>query len=191
VLVLQHAARPEHGGHLVLGHADALAAQVGRAGDAAVGADVDGRVAEDARQEYRQRHVGMLVAAGERDEIGRHADLGNLELAVEYAAVKAFLGRQGEVVDLAAFHAHPAVHHRADPVVVPRGDGDGRARHSAWMPIDWTSFAKRATSSFTELEEGIERTAWNSAVAAIRARASGSWAASRAPRCGAWPPSTA
>src|SRR5215469_3726319 len=44
VFVLQDAAHPDVGGDLIFGHADGLALEVLRAGDAAVGADIDAAV---------------------------------------------------------------------------------------------------------------------------------------------------
>src|SRR6185312_16677897 len=47
VLVLHDAALPDHGGDLIFRHADALALEVLRLGDAAIGADIDAGMAED------------------------------------------------------------------------------------------------------------------------------------------------
>jgi hypothetical protein len=138
VLVLEIAAEPHHRRHLIFRHADALAAQVGGSCDAAIGADVDGRVAEHARQEDRDRHVGR-GAARQRDQVGAEADLGDIELAMEVGALEALLHRDGQVVDVAPFNAHAPVGQRAHAVVVPGRDGDRQPAHdrSSVRALTW------------------------------------------------------
>ena len=62
VVVLQDAADPHRRGHLVLGHADALADQVLRLADAALRRDEDARMAEEARREHRDRDERRVLA---------------------------------------------------------------------------------------------------------------------------------
>src|SRR5438105_4458924 len=62
ILLLQHAAHPDVGGHLVLRHADGPALEVGRRLDAAVGADVDAGVAEQPRHKGRHRDIMRRAA---------------------------------------------------------------------------------------------------------------------------------
>ena len=127
-LVLQIAAEPQHRRHLILRHADALALEIGRARNAAVAADIDRRMPEHARQERRHRHIGRR-AARQRDQVGGESDLGHLELAVEIGALETLLDRHGDVIDVAAFDAHPAIDQRPHAVVIPGRNGDRQAAH--------------------------------------------------------------
>ena len=150
ILVLKKAAKPHHRRHLVFRHADALALEIGRPCDAAVGADIDRRVAEHPRQEGRHRDVGRH-AARQRDQVGAEADLGHLELAVEIGALEALLHRHGEVVDVAAFDADAAVHQRPHAVVVPGRDGDRQPAHRSrtTIPRDAANEGKRARMTWS------------------------------------------
>ena len=76
--VLQDAARPDRPGLLIFRHADALAAQVGRRGDAGIVAHDDAGVEELAHGEDRDRHPAG-IAARHRDDQRRHRHLGDVE----------------------------------------------------------------------------------------------------------------
>ena len=62
VFVGEDAADPDRRGHLVFGHAEALADQVLRLADAALGRDEDAGVAEETRREDRDGDEGGIVA---------------------------------------------------------------------------------------------------------------------------------
>ena len=78
-LVLQDAARPDRPGLLIFRHADALAPQIRRRGDAGVGAHDDAGVEELAHGEDRERNPAGVAARARDDERG-HRHLGNIEL---------------------------------------------------------------------------------------------------------------
>ena len=121
VFVAQEPPEPHDGGHLIFGDADALSTQVLRTVDAAVGADIDRRVAEHPRQEHRDRYIGRDPAR-QRDQIRTEPDFGDLELAMKEGAFEAFLDRHGEMIDGAALDRHPPVLQRARAIVVPGRD---------------------------------------------------------------------
>ena len=104
VRVTQEAADPQRHGLLVFAETDRLALEIGRAFDAAVGADVDRRMPERPRQEHRHRDVGAVAARG-GDHMARHRQLGDLELPVAQGAAE-------DVVRLARQRDEPATGYR-------------------------------------------------------------------------------
>ena len=128
IFVRQKAARPNRRGDLVFGDADFLAFEVLGSRDAAVGANVDARAAEGARQKHRYPDIGadaaQPLAARGADDIARQADLGDVEILVIPGAMKTFLGRYLDEIDIAALDLDASVHDRAHAVVIPGRDGD-------------------------------------------------------------------
>ena len=128
VFVLQHAAHPDHRGDLVLGQADALAAQVVRLADAGIGAHIDAGVAEQPRHERRDADI-VRRAGRHGADIARERQLGDLELLEAEGAKEDFLRIERQVVDGAALDLHAAVLDRLGAVVIaarnPAGDISG------------------------------------------------------------------
>ena len=121
VLLGQHPAHPERGGHRVDRHADLPPLQVGGVLDPGIGADVDRRVAEHPRGEDGEADIGDLAARpGEHEGGQRH--LGHVELGIGEGAVGGLLDRDREVGDLAALDGDAAVDYRAHAVVIARRD---------------------------------------------------------------------
>ncbi len=117
VFVLQDAPDPDIGGDLIFRQPDRLAAQVLRALDAAVAADVDSAVPEQPRHEGRDRDV-VRVAACRGHDVARQRDLADVELAELEGAVERLLRLQRDRRDVAALDRRAAVEQRARAVVV-------------------------------------------------------------------------
>jgi hypothetical protein len=123
VMLGEDAANPNVGGQLVLGDADAPAAELFGALDAAVTPHVDAGVAECPRREDRhgdERGFG----ASTRDHIRGQRELGDVELAEARHAEEDLLRLQGDVVDAEAFRPDASRGDRASAVVVPTGERD-------------------------------------------------------------------
>jgi len=167
VFVLQDAAHPYDGGDLVFRKADGLADEVPRRLDAAVGADIDAGMAEDARDESGYADVRGFAGIGD-SQIGAEGELADVELLVAEGAEKHLLGLERDVGDVAALHRHAAVLQRAGAVIIAAGDGDrdlnghrlflscsicmwARKNTSGWMPTasicPWSSAASACSSS--------------------------------------------
>src|SRR3984893_2184152 len=123
VFVLQDAAHPDIGGHLIFRQPDGLALEVLRARDAAVGADIDAAVTKQPRHEGRDRDV-MGVAARRRHRVAAHRDFGDVEFGELEGAVERLFRLQVDRGDVATFDRRAAVEYRAGAVIV----ADGKAQ---------------------------------------------------------------
>src|SRR5438128_5691919 len=72
-VMVQHAARPERGGLLVLADADALAEEVAGLVDA--GVDMKGQVGMEKPAARKNRNRNHVHSAGARDQVGGHGHL--------------------------------------------------------------------------------------------------------------------
>ena len=61
IFVLDQTAHPHHGGDLIFGHADALAAQILRLLYPGSHADIDSGMPENARHESRNANIGCVA----------------------------------------------------------------------------------------------------------------------------------
>jgi hypothetical protein len=66
---------------------------------------------------------------------------------MEIGAFEALLDRHRQVIDVAAFDLHAPVDQRADPVVIPGGDGDGEAAHAV-LPFRARTIASSVESPY-------------------------------------------
>ena len=123
IFVLQDAADPDVGGDLVLGQADGLAFQVSRRFDAAVGAYVDARMPEQARNERGHTDVGVLAARSHQGVAG-HRHLGDVELLVLEGTVEGLFRFDRDSGDFAALDRRTAVEDRTGAVVITDGEAD-------------------------------------------------------------------
>src|SRR4029079_7580826 len=129
VFLLQHAADPDVGSHLVFRHAERLALEVGRR-LYAVGADVDAGVPEQPRYAGRDGDV-MRISARRRHPLAAHRNLGDVELLVFEGAVERLLGRIRHRNDVAALDRRAAVEQRGGAVVI----ADGQAQFHGHFSI--------------------------------------------------------
>src|SRR4029079_692302 len=111
VFVLQHAAHPDHRCDLIFRQPDSLAAQVFRFPDASVGADIDARVPEDARNERRNPDIGRRAGCRRTDEAGER-QVADVELFEFESAVEDLLWIERQVVYVAPLDLHAAVYDR-------------------------------------------------------------------------------
>ncbi len=125
-LVGEQGSRPDVGGQLVLGDADPLALQVLGPGDAAVGADVDGGVAESPRGEHRNADV-RAVAARRSQRKGRQRQLADVERLLAEGAEEDLLRLQVHEDRRAAVDPHAPLRQRPHPVVIPDRNGELQA----------------------------------------------------------------
>src|SRR4030088_1881563 len=123
VFVLQNAAHPDIGGHLIFGQPDGLALEVLRARDAAVRADIDAAVTKQPRHKGRDRDV-MRVAARRRHRVAAHRDFGDVEFGELEGAVERLFRLQVDRGDVATFDRRAAVEYRPGAVIV----ADGKAQ---------------------------------------------------------------
>jgi hypothetical protein len=100
VLLLEHPADPHRGGHVVFGHAHALADQIARRLDPGVRSHEHRRVAEAERR--KDRDGDQWLAAAPEHRIGRQRKLGDVELAEPSHPVEHLLRSQGHHVQLDA-----------------------------------------------------------------------------------------
>ena len=128
VFVGEHAAYPDVGGDLVFGQAYGLALEVGRRLDAAVGADVDARVAEQARHKGRHADVGVLAAGGHQRVAG-HRDFRHVKFVELEGAVKSLLGFYRHGGHFTALYRRAAVKERAATIVVATRHTDTQFVH--------------------------------------------------------------
>ena len=122
MVVLQDRAHPHIGGQLVFGQADAAAAQVFRLLDA-VGADVDGGVAERARQEYRYADVGQL-AVGSLDGGTGERQFADVEFFAAKRAEENFFRRQRHEDRIDPIDLDGAIDQGTATVVIADGHGE-------------------------------------------------------------------
>ena len=124
VLVLQDAARPDRRRDLVFRHADDAALEIGGRPDAAIGPDIDRRMAEGARDEGGDRDIRRVVAV-EQHEVAAQRELGDVELGMAQGAEERLLDRQRKERGIAAFDRHPAVNQRTGAIVVQQATVSG------------------------------------------------------------------
>nr|WP_292038977.1 hypothetical protein [Massilia sp. UBA6681] len=122
VVVLQDRAHPDVGGELVLGQADAAAAQVLGALDA-VGAHVDRGVAEGARQEHRHADVGQGAGGGLDGGAGER-QLADVEFLGAEGAEEDLFRRERHEDGIDAVDLDGAVDQGAATVVIADGHGE-------------------------------------------------------------------
>ena len=133
VFVREQSSRIDRRGLRPFGHADALARELRRQGDAAIAADVDRRVAEHARRKHRQRNETPVVLGRQCDDLGeRH--FGNVEFAVQQKAVEHLLDGQPQHIEVDAGDRHGSVDEVAHVVVLADGEREREFRHDAEMP---------------------------------------------------------
>jgi hypothetical protein len=120
VLVVQNAAHPHIGRHLVLGKAERLSLEVLRARNSAVGADVDRAMPEQAGHECRDGDV-MRFTAGRGQHVAAHGNLADIEFLEFEGAVKGFLRLERDRRDVAAFDRGASIENRARAVVITDG----------------------------------------------------------------------
>jgi hypothetical protein len=113
---------------LVLGQADALALEVLRLADAVL-AHVERGVAEGAREEDRDRHIGA-VAARRLHAIAREGQLGDIELLAAHGAKEHLLRVEVHVHRIDAVDLHTAIEQCTRAVVVAHGDGELELGHA-------------------------------------------------------------
>ena len=123
--MLQHAARPQRRGLLILRHANPLALEVGGLFDAGFAADQDGGVVKSPRRENRHADE-PVVASRRRDQEGRNRHLGRAEFGEAELPPEQFGRMQNGRNEVDAVRLHPAVEDRPGARVV--GDADAELK---------------------------------------------------------------
>ncbi len=121
VIVLQHDTRPDAGGELIFGLADALALEVGRRLDAVL-AHIDRVVAERARDEGRDGDIGIIAVGGLHRE-ARHRQLADVEVLAAEGPEENLLGRQVHENGIDAVDLDRAVHEGTHAIIVADRNG--------------------------------------------------------------------
>jgi hypothetical protein len=130
VFMLHQAAHPYDRGDLILRHANALAAQIGRRLYARIAANIDAGMAEDARHEGRYSNVGR-GSIGHGAQVAREGEFTDVEFLVLKCAEEDFLGIERQIGDGAALDLHPPVHDRPRAVVIAARDRNRNIDHLA------------------------------------------------------------
>src|SRR5262249_38114524 len=132
VLVLQEAARPDCGRHLVVTDADAPAFELARLAERRAGAHVERVLAEDARGEHGDGDEA-LVAFRTQDGVGGERHFRDVELLVVQHAPEGLAGPQREVGELVdALDLHASVEQRLSTVEAPASQCQSHALKYSW-----------------------------------------------------------
>src|SRR5205823_5439751 len=109
-----------HRSDLIFGQADQTALQIGGFANAAVGADIDARVAEQPRHESGNAEIGRNAGI-DGAQIRAERQLADVEFLVLESAVENLLRLHRQIGDGAAFHRDAAVPNGARAVVIAAG----------------------------------------------------------------------